>query len=146
MLDDLCLPSISVHICLYLLHLLRLETETLLWLIQVNSSCSCTCKAWSREKHTCYNDAITPWRQQLLESSPLLWHCHTLRFWMELGEYFEDGCSGITFRIEFRLNRLPLRYMHRAVDLVVEQRLENFLFPEGKDVHHQRKLLDKQFQ
>ena len=65
-----------------------------------------------------------------------------VRFLDELEDYIYDE-DDIRFEILFRLNRFPLRLMHRAVDLAVEHRLLNFLFPVSTKPHPQRPLLQK---
>ena len=64
------------------------------------------------------------------------------RFIDELEDYIYDG-DDIRFEILFRLNRFPLRLMHRAVDLVVDRGLRNFLFPVSTKPHPQRALPQK---
>ena len=65
-----------------------------------------------------------------------------VRFLDELEDYIYNE-DDIRFEILFRLNRFPLRLMHRAVDLVVERRLQNFLFPVSTKPHPQRALPQK---
>nr|XP_020471905.1 putative helicase mov-10-B.1 [Monopterus albus] len=52
--------------------------------------------------------------------------CVKLGFDSKLLDLFVDNMK---FKVEFTVNRLTLRLQHRAVDLAIEKRLENVLFP-----------------
>lgn len=44
--------------------------------------------------------------------------------------------NGMKFDVEFNINRFPLKLQHRAVELAVQDKLGDVLFPSDKDIEH----------
>lgn len=57
-------------------------------------------------------------------------------FWFCVCRLLKKFVNNMKFDVEFNINRFPLKLQHRAVELAVQHKLGDVLFPSDKGIKH----------